>query len=344
MVDGEVSWVKLAELMVRRLEREPTLRGSIRSYGSRGWSDNSMSWVSPGRQLPPVFTGVTSPGMAARTDPSVLEQVVSVWHDGAKVRVEMPAGTPWKVSDGNRTWTMNGQDGSALVSEGRELVLRGSGTHLLRRRTAADVAALGEPTGPIQAVTLVGRDGWAVRLQAVDGSGSVTEIVVDAATGLLLRQHDPATGAVDEWVELSVGEELDPAVFVHTGPSRSAEQARRDDQVEHQREVEQLQQRFRDRVTAEPLRFEVVDEMTVSWVPTWDDATGEFEAVLTSGTRGGRGGNLARRPHSDEPWQLRWAADHRWSTTRWDWALTLYGTTLTPDSLRRLQDQLGDTP
>ena len=46
---------------------------------------------------------------------------------------------------------------------------------------------------------------------------------------------------------------------------------------------------------------------------------GGFHASL----RAGLDGSLARRPHSDEPWDLfmNWPHMHRWTSNGWDWWL-----------------------
>lgn len=339
-----MSWVGLVELMVRARTPEPAVHGTIRSVGSTGEPENATGWVMARPGLPPVFTGVPSPRQPRGAGPTpVLEQVVTVWRDGGRVRVESPAGTPHTITNGRMTWTCPGQDRPALVSEARPVTFRGSGTHLLRRRTAADIAALGEPTGPITAAVCAGRAGWRVVLHAIDGSTAERTIVVDAATGLLLRSHNPVSGALDEWTHLEVGDPLDPALFTYTGPARNAEQAQADAQAEDDAEHDRLAGWFRERVAPTPLHTEVAVELTVQSVRADDEQTGAFEARLDGG-RGNRGAHLARRPRTTEPWQLEWIADDRWSTTRWDCALTLDGAHPTPAGMSALQDQLGDLP
>ena len=344
----EVSWVELAQLMVRVRDPEPTLHGVIRSRGSAGEPDNSTGWFGGGRGLPPVFTGVPSGTGGNLGVVGESEQRVTVWRDGPRVRVELPDGSPWLITDGERRWSFPVGDDSAVVQAAEPVAFRGSGTHLLRRRTAADIAGLGDPTGPVSGTTFLGRAAWRVTLQPADVPGAQREVVVDAETGLVLRQHRTGSGAVDEWVSLTVGTPpLDAELFCYDGPepgARSPEDRRAEDLASYEQTRGRQRAWFQERVTSTPLQAEVVHELTVQWVRTVDEKTGAFEATLGAG-RGTAGGTLARRPHSTEPWELSWSTvDHRWRTTRWDWALTLHGTTLTDAGRATIEHQLGDAP
>ncbi len=190
----------------------------------------------------------------------------------------------------------------------------GSGTHLLRRRTVADLLELGEPVGEVEPTTILGRDAWCVTLAPVDDADLMRELVVDVATGLVLRQHDPSADGVDEWAELAVGEPLDVTLFTFGGPARSAEEARSGPQ--RGRPGPPTSRRTRPTATVgvpgspggSPLpRCARKSWSTSRWcgcTPT-NDRTGAFEASLE--VRGGShaGGSLTRRPRSAAPWPLR---------------------------------------
>lgn len=67
------------------------------------------------------------------------------------------------------------------------------------------------------------------------------------------------------------------------------------------------------------------------------ERTGAFEASLDDA----RLGLLARRPRSDETWNLGWSAPaHRWSTARWDWTLGFPDARPTPEGIQALMHQL----
>jgi hypothetical protein len=69
---------------------------------------------------------------------------------------------------------------------------------------------------------------------------------------------------------------------------------------------------FATNVAALPLQ--VTLELTPV-VHEYDETTGAFQAGLDDGHLG----HLARRPRSNEPWELGWAAGgHRWSTPGWE--------------------------
>lgn len=338
-------WAELAQLMVRPRDPEPTVHGVIRSYGSVDEPGNAMGWVAGLREPQPTFTGVAPERPQVVGVQSEGEQLVTVWRDGKRIRVETHDGQPHLITNGELVWIFPAPGQPALVSPARPLVFRGSGTHLLQRRTAADLAPLGEPTTPVLVALFLGRDAWQVSLRPA-GDGAVERtIVVDAETGLVLSQRSTATGAVDEWTELTVAQPpLGASTFVYSGPSRNAEQVHEAESTDHEQDRDRRLDWFRARVTSVPLRAEVTLDLTVDWVHTYDEHSGAFEAALDGG-RGNRGGALARRPRSTEPWPLGWSrVDHRWSTSRWDWALTLDGTTLTEDGRAAMQRQLGDAP
>ena len=114
--------------------------------------------------------------------------------------------------DGTTTWTFTPGEPPA---QGRRVVLLGRGTHLLARPEARDVldGDLSRPTGPPRAAARLGRPAWEVELAPREGAEHPLQVVVDAATGLVLEQRVDAVGAVDAWTELSVGDELDAALF-----------------------------------------------------------------------------------------------------------------------------------
>ena len=69
---------------------------------------------------------------------------------------------------------------------------------------------------------------------------------------------------------------------------------------------------------------------------SWDDETGEFYATL-----GNSQGELTRRPHSDDPWEVDSSGQiHRWTDGQWDWAIHTSELELTPEGLEQLKRQL----
>ncbi|HZE48712.1 MAG TPA: hypothetical protein VE074_04070, partial [Jatrophihabitantaceae bacterium] len=193
-------------------------------------------------------------------------------------------------------------------------------------------------TGPVGATTFLGRTAWTVELAPPRHKPHPIQLVVDSETGLVLQQRNDGFGSVDEWAEFVVGEPLDPALFTWVGPTRSAEDQHAERQARHDADLAARRQWFSDNVTRSPLRVEFA---ITPFIHEYDERTGSFQARLGEF----RGGMLARRPRSSEPWDLGWSeTQHRWSTARWDWALTFYGDQQpTASSVEALKQQLAET-
>jgi hypothetical protein len=151
----------------------------------------------------------------------------------------------------------------------------------------------------------------------------------------VLQQRNDGFGTVTEWVELVVGEPLDPGLFTWTGPVRSAADEQAEWRAAHDRDMAERRRWFSDSVAPLPIAIELLADVDLH---VYDDATGGFEASFGHGF-----GSLARRPRSDEPWELHWErVQHRWSTPQWDWAVSMHYGELTPAGLESLRRQLSD--
>src|SRR5882757_495114 len=194
------------------------------------------------------------------------------------------------------------------------------------------------PTDRVGATTFLGRTAWTVELAPPRHKPHPIQLVVDSETGLVLQQRNDGFGSVEEWVEFVAGEALDPALFAWTGPTRSAEDQRAEWGAREDADLAARRQWFNDNVTGSQLRVEVD---LAPFVHEHDEQTGAFQASLGEN----HGGILARRPRSSEPWDLGWSeTQHRWSTGRWDWALTFYGDQQpTASSVEALKQQLAET-
>lgn len=242
------------------------------------------------------------------------------------------------MSDGVTCWRFSGDDPVPIAAPASAIRYSGNGTHLLTRRPANDYAGddFTRPAGPVRHATFLGRPVSEVDLAPPPRKLGPLVVRVDVETGLVLYQR-AADGSVDEWTEFEVGGPFDDSLFSWSGPSRTAEEEHRQSVARGDEERAQRQRWFRENVTAIPLRTHVRMDLDVQYVHTYDD-TGAFQASI--GQRG-LSGSLARRPRSAEPWELRWSGPvHRWSTARFDWALSLHDLVLTPESLREIQSQL----
>jgi hypothetical protein len=326
------SWVALLTLMVHAPDPEPTLRGAIRSWPGEDERAQAYGWTAFAGEPLPVFTGIRP----TVDEQKAAAQPIRVWRDGQRLRIEEPDGTINLIVGDTTCWQFDRDHDAPLASSGTALRYAGSGTELLTRRepdafTGDDFT---RPTGPVGATTFLGRPAWTVELAPPPHKPHPLQLVVDAETGIVLQQRNDGFGTVDEWVEFVVGDHLDPALFSWDGPARSAEDQRAEMNAELAADEAQRRRWFTDNVTELPLRVELSFAVLVH---EYDDTTGAFQASLGDGHIG----MLARRPRSDEPWDLHWAeTQHRWQTTRWDWALTFYQDQPTPDGIEALKRQL----
>lgn len=255
---------------------------------------------------------------------------------GGLVRVEELDGSPNLIVASGSSWSFDGREDLPLQFLRAEVHYGYRGLGLLWRRQAQ--AFLGNdftrPTGAIGSTSFLGRPAWTVELAPPAGKPYPMQLVVDAATGLVLQRRNDGFGSVDEWVEFVVGEQFDPSLFVWTGPSRSEAELQRARNVEHEADLARRRLWVAENVSSQPLRFDVEADVQLH---EWDAETGSFIASFADGQ-----GSLARRRKSDEPWDLSgtWPVEHQWSDDRWDWALSLHGVTLAPGALESLQSQL----
>lgn len=336
------TWLELVLLMVHGPGRlpddgspEPSVHGTIRSVEGSG-GPRGVGWIGRSPSDVPALTG---------QGPSGGRQEVRAWRDGARVRVEEVDGTPSFITDGTATWTFSPGE-PPFAAQGRSTVFAGRGTHLLARRTSRDALEgdLARPAGPARATAHLGRAAWEMELSAGGGEEHPLHVMVDAATGLVLEQRIDAVGAVDAWPELTVGDELDDALFTWQGPTGGRDP------------LEALIERSEDRRRAERAAearwwARNVDQHQASAV-----VEVELDLTLSAVHERGRDGSLqastsghearvARRPRSERPWDLRRSGEppaHRWSTDRWDWAFRLHEDVLTEVGYGAVEGCFGD--
>jgi hypothetical protein len=322
-----LSWTELVVLMVEVPEPEPTLRGVIRSHPGEDGSELSIGYVRIGGQPMPVHAA-----FAAAHDGAYR-----VWRDGLKVRLEWPDGSPSLIVGDMLCWRFPGpgQDGEVVVSPVSAVQYGGHGTDLLWHDSGQRLLGKGSrrPLSAVEPTEMLGRPAWTVRVGPPEGKQFTSLWVVDAETGLLLRDYNEVLHSVDEWVELVIGEPLDPALFVWEGPSVPEATVEAGRMAEHEADMQARRRWFTSHVAPLPLRLDVRLPVLVN---QWDDETGGFHATLGNGL-----GSLARRPHSDERWELGWSEPgHRWTDGRWDWAVDAWHLELTAEALESLKQQL----
>lgn len=315
----------LLTLMLDGPNPEPTVRG-VTPHHHPDPDEHWVAWAGPSR---PVLIGL-GPG-----DDDAARQ--RVWRDGRRLRVEESDGRVAVIADEHTCWQFDRDHDAPPAAPRRHLWLHGPGSGLLIRPRPEEFAGDGSTRsiGPVGATTFLGRPAWTVELAPPPHKPDPVRLVVDAATGTVLRRSSDGTAAVDEWAEFVVGEELDPELFTWPGPVRTPEDQQAELRAEWDASAAPGRAWFAENVTAQPLRVELELQVLVH---EYDDVTGAFEATVGSQPIGSR----ARRPRSEDPWDLRWdAVQHRWATPRWDWALTFFEDEATPDGVTALQRRLG---
>jgi hypothetical protein len=192
------------------------------------------------------------------------------------------------------------------------------------------------PTGPVQATEFLGRPAYALELAPPAHKPAPMQLVVDAATGLLLRAGNDAFDWVEEWTELDTGADLPDELFRWDGPAVDAPTLA-DQEAEHDRELAERRAWLAARgLAAVPLPVE--PELQLH---EWDE-DGAFVASLHVGGSGA----LARRPRSGAAWpeaeRLQYPQVHRWSDSTWDWCVAL-DADISPEQLALLRVRLATT-
>jgi len=321
------TWTELLVLMIDVPEPEPTVHGAIRSVDGDDDSRRTYGFYRVGGQPMPVHAGLAA----------ASEGAYRVWRDGLKVRMEWPDGSPSLIVGDTLCWRFPrpGSDEDVVASPSGMVRYGGAGTDLLWHNNGERL--LGKhsrrPLSIVEPTEMLGRPAWSVRVGPPSDKQFTSLWVVDAETGLLLRDYNEVLHSVDEWVELVVGESLDPALFTWDGPFVPEAVVEAGKNVEHEQDLESRRQWFTANAAPLPLRLDVLMSAMVN---TWDDDTGAFHATLGNGQ-----GSLARRPHSDEPWVLGWSEPgHRWTDGPWDWAYFSWELELSAHGLEDLKRQL----
>lgn len=78
------------------------------------------------------------------------------------------------------------------------------------------------PTGPPTTVHFLGREALEVELAPPPHKPFPIQLIIDAGTGLLLRQANEASGVFHEWVTLDTAADLPDALFEFTSADRVA--------------------------------------------------------------------------------------------------------------------------
>lgn len=266
---------------------------------------------------------------------------VRVWRDRARVRVETLDGQPVFVTDGETAWKFDEPGQPPLRSTSDRVRYLGTGSDLLVNRPATDW--LGDdytrPAGPVEDVTFLGRECWAVDLAPPPRKSGALRLTVDRESGAVLEERNDTAGFDVGYVELAVGPAIDPALFTWSGPARDLDEEGRARSEQRSAEQARQQEWFRANVADSLPVLRIPMPLTLERILHLDEDTGAFEAAVGTGAA-----HLvvARRPRSGKPWNLHWHGTvHRWSTDGYDWCVSLPAGELDAESLGALQAALG---
>lgn len=191
------------------------------------------------------------------------------------------------------------------------------------------------PTGPASAVTYRGRDAWEIELAPPERKPSAIVLTVDATNGMVYEQRSVEFGVLSRWTEITDVESHPDELFEWTG-----------DAVWHvvdfgivtEEEVER-EEAERASWMAEQGASSISVTEEVRLFPHESNDTGAFFASYRLDGHG----VVARRPVSDEEWDLDMHYDHveRWSDGQWDWCVASGGSL---DQVLEIRRQLAEPP
>lgn len=259
-----------------------------------------------------------------------------VWRSGDRLRVEHEDGRPIFVTDGIQAWDFTADPERPRVGPPERVHYLGPTQFLLRRRNAAEWAGedFAQPVGPVAEVEFVGRPCWTVELAPPPRKPEPLRIWVDTESGQMLGYRSEEAGIGAQFVDLVVGEPIDDAQFVWSGPVYTPEQHQQLLQ-ERLAAVKRAQTDwFAETVTTATISIRVPIDFTPDAVPFTDLDSGAFDAM-------NRHTMISRRVRGERGWAPRWGALHyTWSTPDWDWAAAAHDVDLDDEAIRRLQQIL----
>ncbi len=292
---GSISWPELIVLMAMGNGPERSISGTVRVRHVQEVADNDTA-------------DADLPGIGAVR---ISDSSHRVAKRGKLIRRDSLDGRPMAIFGPETRWMW--LDGAELPTAfPRRTSLWGfhDDAVVLRRSLSNwDGDDFTHPTGPAQATTMLGRPAWLLELAPPAHKPFPLTLVIDAETGVVLRQGNEGFGSVIEWVDIAFGTDLPDEMFSWNGETIP----QHDRVADHEREMA-----IRREWLATQGIGDIALTINLEVMPhDWDDATGEFEASL----RCNLSASLLRRPRSDAEWDTRtnWPHNYRWSDDRWDW-------------------------
>lgn len=305
----------------------------------RGDREETPGWIVVGSRLP------VSTGHGARGP-------LRVWRTGEAIRTETLGGEVRLIAGPDEVWSFpddpGGDPAVPHVSWRHLLKFAGGGTALLRRAAVADflTGRFSRPVGEPAVTTHLDRLAWVQGFADAADPAAVTEVVVDAQTGLLLRVAGPSR--VEEWTEFQVVDHVPEGWLRWDGPTREQPHALAEDVRRQQRDDAAGQEWFAavvaplDRVIRARARF----RLELQWVNEFDEVSGGFDArwEVTEADAGFAQLNVVRAPRGG---RLRIDGSEqvfRWETENFVWGAQWWGGDLGEDAVAELAASFGDGP
>lgn len=317
-------WPLFVELMCAPLPPGRAIRGTIRANEREVWFASSWS----AEIGPPV---VAAPLAAADDDGSMT----AIMQD-ERLRLDSPSGEPYLIVGRDTAWKFTPGDGVPDADDPAAFRFEGALMHLVTRPTYDRFIGhdFAKPDGPIVATTFLGRPAWQVTLKPPKHKPCPLHWIVDAETGMLLRQANEGIDTVAEWTSFEVIDAVDENVFTWDGPSRTVE-ARAAEWAERERHIDAERADYLEHVLGVSDPVIAVTAKPTVLVHEWHD-DGSFSASLDS-----PGGYITRRPLAQGPQDHDFSGnsdEHTWTQGPWRWDLFLRGGyTLTEEQLRAFQ-------
>lgn len=298
-----ITWPELVVLMGFGDGREDTVSGLLRVRDVNPIDDESADDEVDGDvERHPVLGRI-----------AVHEAQLRVSRRGQLLRVERPDGRVSAIFGADTTWLFEGGGDVPVAYDAHATSFGWAGADFVRRLPPSrwegdDFTRL---TGPIEDVEYLGRPAYAFELAPPRRKPYPLQLIVDAQTGIVLRQANRDFGSYEEWLEVDVDADLGEDLFRWDGPTR----APHDWDAEHEAEQGERQAWLdaHGLVLEVPVRPELM-------LHEHDDATGAFEGSFHASVHG----SLIRRPSADPipDGELHYPHAYRWSDSRWAWLLS----------------------
>ncbi|TFI43176.1 hypothetical protein E4P29_13200 [Rhodococcus sp. 1R11] len=278
-------------------------------------------------------------GFAYSGTPPVLiapEDSCRVWRYGRKTRVERLDGSPIFISDGVRAWDFTGSVDRPRVGPPGRVIYLGPSQFLLQQRSTAEWTGheFAQPIGTVETVEFAGRDCWTVQLAPPEEKPYPLRIWVDVESGFILGDRIDEAGIGSQFVDVTIGEPIDDAVFVWDGPAYTTEEYQERLEEEYRERQREQARWFTENVASAPVIVRAPLDFTPGDVHINKVGDGSFES-------NNRRTLLGRRRRSEDGWLPKWGVSHFvWSTAEWDWAAGAMDVELDDAAIVELQHSL----